>query len=218
MKARRCRGISEKMNSRSAPVPIKGVRCDRCYSSRLNPTRRVLSRGGVLGNIPSTVLTHFSHDDHRARQRHKHSQPRNARAGALVVHHLAWVGRHAGGSWSTPTVHPCMVRQEGCGWLNSMIHTHISSTTLFMSAFSFIFSHSFLTFFERSSYYSKNFFRSVFLLSFCFRFVSFDIICFSSFRLFFLNVSHLCDFHSLPLFLLSLSFCLCNLFLLFSLH
>ena len=58
----------------------------------------------LLGNSTS----HLSHDDHRARQRHKHSQPREARTGA-----------YTGGSQSTPTVHPCPPRWEGCGWLNS---------------------------------------------------------------------------------------------------
>ena len=59
----------------------------------------MLSRGCVLGNS----TTHFSHDDHRARQRHKHSQPRKARAGALMAHHPAWVGHHTGGSRSRPS-------------------------------------------------------------------------------------------------------------------
>ena len=46
-------------------MPVKGVRIDRCYSSRLNPTRRVLSRGGVLQNTVR-CFTHLSHDIHRA--------------------------------------------------------------------------------------------------------------------------------------------------------
>ena len=58
----------------------------------------------MLGNSTSTVLTVLSHDDHRARQRHKHSQPRKARAGALMAHHPAWVGHHTGGSRSIQTV------------------------------------------------------------------------------------------------------------------
>ena len=41
-----------------------------------------------------------------------------ARAGALVAHHVPWVGHHTGWSRSTPTVHPCLVRQGGCGWLH----------------------------------------------------------------------------------------------------
>ena len=44
----------------------------------------------MLEESTSTVLSHLSHDSHRARERHKHSQPRNARAGALVTHHPAW--------------------------------------------------------------------------------------------------------------------------------
>ena len=40
-----------------------------------------------------------------------------------MPHHPAWVGHLTGGSRSTPTVHPCLVRQGGCGWLNSTIHT-----------------------------------------------------------------------------------------------
>ena len=63
----------------------------------------------------------------RVRQ-HQHSQPRKARAGALVTHHPAWVGHHTGGFRSTPTVHPCPLRWEGCGWLNSSIHTEAAST------------------------------------------------------------------------------------------
>ena len=55
------------MNSRSARVQIEEVRCERCYSSRLNTTRRVLSRGGVL------------------------EIARLRPAGALMAHHPAWV-------------------------------------------------------------------------------------------------------------------------------
>ena len=55
--------IQKRMNSRSARAPIKAVRCDRCCSSRLNSTIRVLSRWDVLGNSTSTVLTHLSHDE-----------------------------------------------------------------------------------------------------------------------------------------------------------
>ena len=38
-----------------------------------------------------------------------------------MAHHPAWVG-HTGGSRSTPTVHPCLVRQAGCGWLTHHKH------------------------------------------------------------------------------------------------
>ena len=58
-----------------------------------------------------------------ARQRHKNSQSRDARAGALVARQPVLVGHLTGGSRSTPTAHPCPPRWEGCGWLNSTIHT-----------------------------------------------------------------------------------------------
>ena len=50
----------------------------------------------------------FDYDDlaRYAQAMHDHN-PRNARAGALVIHHPAWVGHHTGGSRSTPTVHRC---------------------------------------------------------------------------------------------------------------
>ena len=63
----------------------------------------------------------LSHDSH------KHKQSRSARAGALMAHHPAWVAHLTGGSRSTPTVHPCLVRQGGCGWL-----THHEHRTEFM--------------------------------------------------------------------------------------
>ena len=82
----------------------------RRYSSQ-NTTTRVLSRGGVSEHSASqSPLT-------RLRQ-HCTTQ---ARAGALMAHHPAWVG-HTGGSRSTPTVHPCLVRQEGCRWLTYQKH------------------------------------------------------------------------------------------------
>ena len=71
----------------------------------------------LLENSTSGV---HSHDNQRARQRHKHKQSRNARGGALAAHHLAWVGHHTGGSSSTPTVHPCLVRQGRCRWLTAL--------------------------------------------------------------------------------------------------
>ena len=42
---------------------------------------------------------------------HHHHTSKQARAGALMAHHLAWMSHHTGGSPSTPTIHPC-------GWLN----------------------------------------------------------------------------------------------------
>ena len=42
-----------------------------------------------------------------------------ARAGALMAHHPAWVGHHTGGSRSKPTVHPCPLRWGGCGLLTN---------------------------------------------------------------------------------------------------
>ena len=33
-----------------------------------------------------------------------------------MAHHPSWVGHLTGGSQSTPTVHPCLVRQGDCGW------------------------------------------------------------------------------------------------------
>ena len=53
-----------------------------------------------------------------AQAMHDHN-PRNARAGALVIHHPAWVGHHTGGSRSTPTVHRCRQGTESCGWLST---------------------------------------------------------------------------------------------------
>ena len=61
----------------------------------------------VISDLLGNSTSHLSHGDHTARQRHKHSQPRKARAGALMAHHPAWVGHYTGGSRSTPTVHPC---------------------------------------------------------------------------------------------------------------
>ena len=69
----------------------------RRYSSRLNPTTRVLSRGGVSEHSASLSLL--------TRLRQHCTTP--ARGAALMAHHLAWVGHHTGGSRSTPTVHPC---------------------------------------------------------------------------------------------------------------
>ena len=37
------------------------------------------------------------------------------RVGALMAHNLAWVSHHTGGSWSTPTAHPCSGKVGGCG-------------------------------------------------------------------------------------------------------
>ena len=79
----------------------------------------------LLENSTSGV---HSHDNQRARQRHKHKQSRNARGGALAAHHLAWVGHHTGGSSSTPTVHPCLVRQGRCRWLTALSTPKIVST------------------------------------------------------------------------------------------
>ena len=50
-----------------------------------------------------------------------------ARAGALMAHHPAWVG-HTGGSRSP--VHPCPLRWGGCGLLtNSTTHNNESKKT-----------------------------------------------------------------------------------------
>ena len=69
----------------------------RRYSSRLNPTTRVLSRGSVSKHsVSQAALT---------RQRQHCTTP--ARPGAQMAHHPAWVGHHTGWSQSTPTVHPC---------------------------------------------------------------------------------------------------------------
>ena len=62
----------------------------------------MLSRGVLEHSTPTT--------SHTTSSEHKHSQPRNGRAGALIAHHPAWSGHHTGGSWSTPTVHLCLVR------------------------------------------------------------------------------------------------------------
>ena len=57
----------------------------------------------LLGNDTFTKLIYFPHDRHRAKRRHKRSQPRKARSCALMTHHPAWVSHHTGGSRSTPT-------------------------------------------------------------------------------------------------------------------
>ena len=63
-----------------------------------------------------------------------HSRPRRqfttqARAGAPMTHHPAWVGHHTGGSPLTPTVHPCRLLSGGCGWLTAQQpDTKITST------------------------------------------------------------------------------------------
>ena len=62
VKVRRCCDSSEKMTSRSARVPIKGVRCHRCCSSRPNFTRGVLSRGGCweIANLQDSFTSHMT--------------------------------------------------------------------------------------------------------------------------------------------------------------
>ena len=82
VKVRRCRGSSE-MNSRSATTADRRG-CDvsevPCRSPEHHETC-AQSKKDVLGSNTS----HLSHDDHRARQRHKHSQPRRARADSLMT-------------------------------------------------------------------------------------------------------------------------------------
>ena len=124
---RRCRGSEDEL-SECTSVDQGCAMWQRCFFKSPEPNETCAHSRCVLGNSTRTVLTHLSRDDHRARQRHKHSHPHNARAGALMAHHPAWVGHHRGGSNSTPTVHACPLRWEGCGWLNSTIHTTISST------------------------------------------------------------------------------------------
>ena len=66
-------------------------------------------------SLTSHMTTTEQDNDTSTRNHAKHE------LGALVDHHPAWVGHHTGGSRSTLTVHPCPLRCEGCGWLNSTI-------------------------------------------------------------------------------------------------
>ena len=67
----------------------------------------------VIAHRRCSLTSHMTATEQSTRN--KHSQPRKSRAGALVTHHPAWVGHHTGGSWTTPTVHPCPLRWEGVG-------------------------------------------------------------------------------------------------------
>ena len=82
---------------------LSDVSAQHCTPSLWNSSRQV-RRWRPDDNTPSF-------------QPRTHDQPRKqARAGALVSHHLAWMWHHTGGSPSTPTVHPCPPRWGGCGW------------------------------------------------------------------------------------------------------
>ena len=50
----------------------------------------------------------------------KHSQPSNARVGALMAHHLASVDRFTGGCPSTATVHPVLTTVRGLSVARSL--------------------------------------------------------------------------------------------------
>ena len=99
-------------------------RVARCLSSRLNPRHVCFSRGGVIDY------------DNLAMHATTQCNQRKARAGALVIHHPAWVGHHTGGSGSTPTAHRC--RYDGRLWVaqhqpqaqHRMSHAKISGQTL----------------------------------------------------------------------------------------
>ena len=101
--------------------------------------------------------THLSHDDHRARQRHKHSQPRKARAGALCSE-SPWTRQHTGGfpvnTHSTPvptTVGRLWVAQQHCPH-----HNFFNIFVFFFHSVSFSF--SFLFFFFEIFFYLQLFF------------------------------------------------------------
>ena len=121
------------MNSRSATIVDRGVRVSEVPFRSPEHHETCAQSKRMYWEI-TRLTSHI--DDHRARQRHKHSQPRRALADSLMTHHPAWVCHHTGGSRSTPTVHPCPLRWEGCGWLNSNYPHHNLFNTLTSNLFS----------------------------------------------------------------------------------
>ena len=63
-----------------------------------------------------TALHHTTTTNRRVHVRNatRKPQPRTQELALWCSHHPAWM-RASHGSWSTPTVHPCLVRQGGCG-------------------------------------------------------------------------------------------------------
>ena len=91
-------------------MPIEGLRRDKsCYSSRLNPTIRVLSRGGVLENSTS-------HDFSRDSNSTSNHAPRGLALRWLTIL-PGWVITRVG-----PGQLPQYTRafpRGGCGWLTT---------------------------------------------------------------------------------------------------
>ena len=78
------------------------------------------TRLGIIAEIQKMMVeskcepvrcTKPNYHNQSRQQQPPHKQTRNARAGALMAHHPAWVGHHTG------TVHPCPLRWGGCGLL-----------------------------------------------------------------------------------------------------
>ena len=88
--------------------------CYYLFSGEDYPAGRASFANGWGGQI-RWVQQSVNHIVRMIMNAHKSTQQTTTRVGALVAHHPAWVSHHTGWSRSTPTVHPCSRKVEGCG-------------------------------------------------------------------------------------------------------